>query len=164
MFGCGNRAATLLVNPAVNNSDSPNSSKCSLLVSWAYFIVCSATLLIAGGGAAAAAPGTRPQHQKNSDLPEGFAIDVKASEADVTKAVQYIIQDQIIHGTQVYAREDELTDAEPATSSPYYGTWTAEGHVFYKIRRDALAPRHFKNSTDVGIITVRYIVLGVGPN
>jgi hypothetical protein len=89
---------------------------------------------------------------------------LKASEADVTKAVEYVMQDQIIHGTQVYAREDELTDAEAATSSPYYGTWTGEGHVFYKIRRDALAPRHFKNSTDVGVITVRYIVLGVAPN
>jgi hypothetical protein len=164
MFGCGNRAATLLVNPAVNNSDSPNSSKCSLLVSWAYFIVCSATLLIAGGGAAAAAPGTRPQHQKNSDLPEGFAIDVKASEADVTKAVQYIIQDQIIHGTQVYAREDELTDAEPETTSPYYGPWNGPGKAYYKIRRGALSPRHFKNSADIGTITVRYIIVTVNPN
>jgi len=43
-------------------------------------------------------------------------------------------------------------------------TRKGEGHVFYKIRRDALAPRHFKNSTDIGVITVRYIVLGVGPN
>src|SRR5580658_9277479 len=128
----------------------------------ASFLHCSALLLVMFTSLAASPP--LLQHDEQADIPEGFEIDLKASEADVIKAVQYVIQDQIIHGTQVYAREDELTDAEPATSSPYYGTWTAEGHVFYKIRRDALAPRHFKNSTDVGIITVRYIVLGVGPN
>ncbi|MGC1966674.1 MAG: hypothetical protein WA673_09450 [Candidatus Acidiferrales bacterium] len=164
MSGCGNRAETLRANPAANDSDSSNSSKCRRLLSWTYFIVCSAALLIAGAGAAAAAPGTHPQHEKNSDLPEGFAIDLKASEADVTKAVQYIIQDQIIHGTQVYAREDELTDAEPATASPYYGPWNGPGKAYYKIRSGALAPRHFKDSTDIGTITVRYIVVGVAPN
>ena len=164
MFGCGNRAATLLVNPAASISDSPNPSKYSRLVPWAHFLVCSIALLIAGAGAAAAASGTHSQHDKKSDLPEGFAIDLKSSEADVTKAVQYIIQDEIIHGTQVYAREDELTDAEPATASAYYGPWNGPGKAYYKIRRGALSPRHFKNSTDIGTITVRYIVLGVAPN
>ena len=78
--------------------------------------------------------------------------------------MQYIIQDQIIHGTQVYAKEDELTDAEPATASPYYGPWNGPGKAYYKIRRGALSPRHFKNSTDIGTITVRYIVVAVNPN
>lgn len=104
------------------------------------------------------------QHVKADDLPQGFAIDLRASEAEVSKAVQYVMQDQIIHGTQVYSREDELTDAEPATSSKFYGPWQGEGHAYYKIRRDALSPRHFKNSTDIGTITVRYIIVGVEPN
>jgi hypothetical protein len=141
-----------------------------LNVSWRRFVVslnrsllCFALLSIAGGNTIGS-PVPRQLHDKKSDIPEGFAIDLKASEADVIKAVQYVVQDQIIHGTQVYVREDELTDAEPTASSPYYGAWTGEGHVFYKIRRDALAPRHFKNSTDIGVITVRYIVLGVAPN
>jgi hypothetical protein len=164
MFGCRNRAATLLVNPVLSRGHSPGPSKYSRLVSWAYFLVCSIALLIAGTGAAAAASGARSQHDKNLDLPQGFAIDLKASEADVTKAVQYIIQDQIIHGTQVYAREDELTDAEPATSSAYYGPWTGPGKAYYKIRPGALAPRHFKESRDIGTITVRYVVVAVAPN
>jgi len=102
--------------------------------------------------------------QKTTDVPEGFAIDLKASEADVLKAVELVTQDTILHGTQVYSREDELTEAEAATSSVYYGAWTGPGHAFYKVRKQALSPQHFKNSTDIGLITVRYIVLGVAPN
>ncbi len=104
------------------------------------------------------------QHDQKSDAPEGFAIDLKASEADVLKAVELVTQDTVLHGTQVYSREDELTEAEAATGSTYYGPWTGPGHAFYKIRKQALSPTHFKGSTDVGTITVRYIVLGVTPN
>jgi len=115
-------------------------------------------------GAAAQAFSAANPGQKSADVPEGFAIDLKASEADVMKAVELVTQDTILHGTQVYAREDELTEAEAATSSAYYGPWTGPGHAFYKVRKQALSPQHFKNSTDVGTITVRYIVLGVAPN
>ena len=115
-------------------------------------------------GAAAQAFSAANPGQKSPDVPEGFAIDLKASEADVLKAVELVTQDTILHGTQVYAREDELTEAEAATSSAYYGPWTGPGHAFYKVRKQALSPQHFKNSTDVGTITVRYIVLGVAPN
>ena len=117
------------------------------------------------GAAANAFPASVPvSGQKTSDVPEGFAIDLKASEADVLKAVEIVTQDTILHGTQVYSREDELTEAEAATGSIYYGTWTGPGHAFYKLRKQALSPQHFKNSTDVGTIAVRYIVLGVAPN
>lgn len=101
---------------------------------------------------------------KRTSQPEGFAIDLKASEADVVKAVQFVSQDTILHGTQVYAREDTLTEAEAVTSSEHYGEWQGPGQVFYKIRRGALSPTHFKNSADIGIITVRYVVLGVAPD
>jgi hypothetical protein len=111
----------------------------------------------------AAKPSAAARRGQKSDLPEGFAIDLKASEADVLKAVELVTQDTILHGTQVYSREDELTEAEAASSSGYYGAWTGPGHAFYKVRKQALSPTHFKNSTDVGTITVRYIVLGVAP-
>ena len=111
-----------------------------------------------------AKPLAAAQHDQKSDVPEGFAIDLKASEADVLKAVELVTQDTVLHGTQVYSREDELTEAEAATGSTYYGPWTGPGHAFYKIRKQALSPTHFKGSTDVGTITVRYIVLGVAPN
>jgi hypothetical protein len=105
-----------------------------------------------------------PKSDHNSEAPEGFAIDLKASEAEVLKAVELVSQDTVLHGTQVYAREDELTEAEAVDSSAYYGPWTGPGRAFYKVRKQAISPQHFKNSTDVGTITVRYIVLGVAPN
>ena len=111
-----------------------------------------------------AGPSMAAQHGQQSEVPEGFAIDLKASEADVLKAAGLVSQDTVVHGTQVYAREDELTEAEAVTGSTYYGPWTGPGHAFYKIRKQALSPQHFKNSTDVGTITVRYIVLGVAPD
>jgi hypothetical protein len=95
---------------------------------------------------------------------EPFAIDLTASEADVMQAVQAVVEDQVVHGTNVYEREPTLTGAVSEPSSSYFGNWTGEGHVFYKVRRGALAPRHFKNSADIGVITVRYVVHGVSAN
>src|SRR5277367_3393827 len=121
----------------------------------------AALALICG---AVAGPSVLAHRDQKSDVPEGFAIDLKASEADVLKAVELVSQDTVLHGTQVYAREDELTEAEAVDSSSYYGPWTGPGRAFYKVRKQAISPQHFKNSTDVGTITVRYIVLGVAPN
>jgi hypothetical protein len=129
-------------------------------------ICCTFALLALAVLFAPAARPSTPQHrdQKSADVPEGFAIDLKASEADVLKAVELVTLDTVLHGTQVYSREDELTEAEAVTGSTYYGPWTGPGHAFYKIRKQALSPSHFKGSTDVGTITVRYIVLGVAPD
>jgi hypothetical protein len=95
---------------------------------------------------------------------EGFAIDVKASEEDVVKAVQTVADDTIIHGTWIYARETNLTEAESDTSSSYYGDWQGSGRAFYKVRRGALSPKHFKDAADMGTITVRYVVQAVSAN
>jgi hypothetical protein len=111
-----------------------------------------------------AKPSAAARCDQKTDVPEGFAIDLKASEADVLKAVELVTQDTILHGTQVYSREDELTEAEAVTGSTYYGAWTGPGHAFYKVRTKSLSPTHFKNSTDIGTISVRYVVLGVAPN
>jgi pyruvate-formate lyase-activating enzyme len=101
--------------------------------------------------------------QKSPGL-EGFAIDLKATEEDVIRAVQAVAEDQVIHGTSVYAREDNLTEAESATSSAYYGAWQGPGRVFFKVRLRALSPKHFKNSNDMGTITIRYVVQAVSAN
>jgi hypothetical protein len=103
-------------------------------------------------------------HDKKSDIPEGFEIYLKAPEATVIKAVQLVIENDTIQGTWIYDTDKTLTDAVPETSSAYYGEYKGEGHVFYKARHDALAPRHFKDSADIGVITVRYVVQGVAPN
>jgi hypothetical protein len=133
----------------------PSSRRLCCVFGWA------ALALVSGAVAGSSMPA---QHAQKSDVPEGFAIDLKASEADVLKAVEIVSQDTVLHGTQVYSREDELTEAEAVTGSTYYGPWTGPGHAFYKIRKQSLSPTHFKGSTDVGTITVRYIVLGVAPD
>jgi hypothetical protein len=149
-----------------------NTDKGSALNRWASgMLVPPSGLLCRVFGLAALAvvcgavvgPSMAARHEQKADLPEGFAIDLKASEADVLKAVELVTQDTILHGTQVYSREDQLTEAETATGSTYYGAWTGPGHAFYKVRKQALSPTHFKGSTDIGTITVRYIVLGVAP-
>src|SRR5271168_1337721 len=136
------------------------------LVPSTYGLICRGFALVALAVicSLAAKPSAAARHDQKSDVPEGFAIDLKASEADVLKAVEIVSQDTVLHGTQVYSREDELTEAEAVTGSTYYGPWTGPGHAFYKIRKQSLSPTHFKNSTDVGTTTVRYIVLGVAPN
>jgi hypothetical protein len=58
----------------------------------------------------------------------------------------------------VYDKERTLSGAVLAKDSDYFGHWQGPGDAFYKILTGALAPRHFKDSSDVGTITVRYVV------
>jgi hypothetical protein len=69
--------------------------------------------------------------------------------------------DKIIHGTLVFDKEPVLNGAESVPTSPLFDPWTGPGEVLYKIRRDAIAPRHFLESADKGTIAVRYIIIPV---
>ncbi|HZD31049.1 MAG TPA: hypothetical protein VE779_05235, partial [Candidatus Angelobacter sp.] len=91
-------------------------------------------------------------------------MQLDAPESDATKAVQQIIQDQIIHGTYSYEKERVLYGAHSADSTRAFGAWQGPGKAYYKVANDVLAPRNFKNTGDIGSITVRYVVLGVGTN
>ncbi len=97
--------------------------------------------------------------QKKSDAT--LVIDLPAPEGEVLQAVHTILEDGIIHGTQVFAKEPILDGATPATSFAYFGKWQGGGQAFYKVRTGALAPRHFKDSADMGTISVRYVVEGL---
>lgn len=94
---------------------------------------------------------------KTTAAPE-VSIEVPNPEADVIAVVQSVVDDHVVHGTYVYEREKTLNEAVAETSSNFFGPWKDPGHVFYKVRRDALAPRNFKESSDIGVITVRYVV------
>lgn len=107
--------------------------------------------------------GGQARDQK-SDVPEGFEIYLKVPEKTVIKAVQSVIENDTIQGTWIYDTDKTVTGAVPETSSAFYGEYKGEGHVFYKALHNALAPRHFKDATDVGTLTVRYVVEGVQPN
>ncbi len=110
--------------------------------------------------------GTTPLHAaKDHAAPNpGFVIEFAASTEDVLQALQEVLHDQTIHGTQVFDRESTLTGAIMVQSTPLFAPWNGEGSkVFYKIRTDAIAPRHFQESADRGTIAIRYVVTSVSP-
>ncbi len=43
-----------------------------------------------------------------------------------------------------------------------FPAWTEAGKVIYKVREQAIDPRNFKDSSDVGTLAVRYVVLPQG--
>jgi hypothetical protein len=110
-------------------------------------------------------PGTNHLHaSKDHAAPNpGFVTEFAASTEDVLQALQEVLHDQTIHGTQVFDREPTLTGAVVVESTPLFAPWKGEGKVFYKIRKDAIAPRHFLESADQGTIAVRYVVTSVSP-
>jgi len=103
----------------------------------------------------------RAGDEKNAAPPSTLTIELPAPEGEVLQAVKIVSGDEIIHGSQIYDKEPILDGAFTASSSEYYGKWDGGGQVFYKVRTQAIAPRHFKASADVGTITVRYVVEGL---
>jgi hypothetical protein len=89
----------------------------------------------------------------------GFTGEFVAAKADVLQAVNEVLEDQIIHGTWIFDKDRTLMDATVVTSTPLFAPYRGPGQVFYKIRKGAIAPRHFLESADQGTIAVRYIVV-----
>lgn len=102
--------------------------------------------------------------KSSESLDAGFLVQVNAPEADVVRAVQEVTEDQIVHGTFSYDKERTLYGAHAAASAPVFGAWDQPGKAFYKIATGILAPRFFKDSEDVGTISVRYVVQPVEAN
>jgi len=94
----------------------------------------------------------------------GFVSQLSSREADVLEAVQQVTEDQIIHGTYSYEKERTLYGAHGAAAAPVFGPWEQSGKVFYKIASKILAPKFFKDSGDIGTISVRYVVQSVNAN
>jgi hypothetical protein len=89
---------------------------------------------------------------------------VEAPAPDLERAVQEVAQDQIIHGTYSYEKEKTLYGAHAAESSSAFREPPDAGKVFYKVAEKILAPRFFRESGDIGTITVRYVVNSAGPS
>lgn len=105
-----------------------------------------------------------PVPKERADQGHTVTARLEAPESDVLKAVQEVTQDQIIHGTYSYEKERILYGAHSATSARVFGAWQGPAKVFYKVVTNVLAPRFFKDSEDVGTITVRYVVQEAGPD
>ena len=91
----------------------------------------------------------------------GLTTEFSASLDDVLQALQEVLHDQIIHGTYMYDKQQTLNGAAAVDSTPLFEPWHGDGKVFYKIRTQVIAPRHFRDSADQGTIAVRYIVTSV---
>lgn len=83
-------------------------------------------------------------------------------EADVLKAVDLIAHDSVVYGTYSYEKEKQLKGAQPATSVKIFGDTPPDVSVFFKILENVLAPRHFKETADLGTIYLRYLVQSTG--
>ena len=90
-----------------------------------------------------------------------FASELMAPEEEVLQALHEVLEDHILHGTRVFEKEPTLMGAEEAASTPLFAKWQGGGKVFYKVRAEVIAPRHFKESTDMGTIAVRYVVVPI---
>lgn len=105
-----------------------------------------------------------PLPKDHSADPAKFTVRVEAPESDVVTAVEQVVQDQIIHGTYSYEKERILYGAHSAQSANAFGTWKGSGKVFYKVAGNVLAPRFFKDTGDIGTLSVRYVVQSADAN
>lgn len=94
-------------------------------------------------------------------LNTGLVMEFSASYDDALRALQEIVQDQTIHGTYMFDQEKTLTGAVTADSTPLFDRWEGGGKIFYKIRTEVIAPRHFLDSADLGAIAVRYVLTSI---
>ncbi len=98
---------------------------------------------------------------KERQLGPGITREFPAKMEDALQALHEVLEDQTIHGTWIYDKQPVLVGAVVVDSTPLFEPWNQAGKVFYKIRKDAIAPRHFLDSADQGTIAVRYIVTSI---
>jgi|ERR1700739_1837254 len=94
----------------------------------------------------------------------GLVREFTGSVEEVRQAVQFVVHDHIIHGTLIFDKEPILNGAEVVNSSPLFDPWQGPGEVYFKIRKEAIAPRHFLESADQGTIAVRFVIIPVDEN
>jgi hypothetical protein len=106
-----------------------------------------------------------PVYSREKDVLQygaGLSVNIPLPESEVAQAVEDVAGNTIIRGTKEYNKDEYITGAVAATSTPVFPEWTEGGKVFYKVRKQALGPRNFKDSGDVGTLAVRYVVQAQG--
>lgn len=104
------------------------------------------------------APFVRAREKDKLSYGEGLIVNVPFTEAEVEQVVREIAQNGIIRGTKEYNKDEYVKGANPADSTHAFPAWTGGGKVFYKVRLQALDPRNFKDTGDVGTLAVRYVL------
>jgi hypothetical protein len=93
---------------------------------------------------------------------EGFIVNIPLPESEVEQVVEDVAQNGVIRGTKEYNKDEFVGGAKAADSSNVFPAWEQGGRVIYKVRTEALDPRNFKDSGDVGTLVVRYVVTPQG--
>lgn len=88
----------------------------------------------------------------------GLIVNVPFPESEVAQVLQDVVQDGIIRGTKEYNKDEYVSGATAAISTKAFPAWKEGGKVFYKVRTNALDPRNFKDSGDMGTLAVRYVL------
>jgi hypothetical protein len=132
---------------------------CPSSLSWLFV----ASLLCASSWVIGASPLATGAAQHASVGP-GFVRELAASLNEVHQALDDLLQDETIHGTYIFDKERTLRGAKLVSETPLFERWKGEGTVYYKVRTEAIAPRHFLESADQGTIAVRYIVTSLDGN
>lgn len=88
----------------------------------------------------------------------GLIVNVPFPEDQVAQVVRDVAQNGIIRGTKEYNKDPYVTGATAVAFTRLFPEWAEGGEVFYKQREQAVDPRNFKDSSDVGTLIVRYIV------
>jgi hypothetical protein len=96
------------------------------------------------------------------DYGMGLIVNVPLPESEVTPVVADVAQNGLIRGTKEYNKDEYVTGAVAEASTHVFPEWTDGGKVFFKVRNQALDPRNFKDSGDVGTLAVRYVVQAQG--
>lgn len=108
---------------------------------------------------AAAAPLTAGARDKEKlAYGEGLIVNIALPEAEVEQVVADVAQNGLIRGTKEYNKDEFVSGAKAADSTRVFPEWNEGGKVFYKVRMQAIDPRNFKDSGDVGTLVVRYVV------
>jgi len=128
------------------------ASRLPVLIRIAAFLALMLLLLPVAGGA------------KETLTTPGLVREFFGSLEEVRQAVQFVVHDQVIHGTLIFDKEPILNGAEAVDSSPLFDPWQGPGDVYFKIRKNAIAPRHFLESGDQGTIAVRFVLIPVDAN
>ncbi len=102
------------------------------------------------------------REKDKSPYGEGLIVNIPLPVSEVEQVVEDVVQNGVIRGTKEYNKDEFVSGAKAATSSRVFPAWTEGGKVFYKVREQALDPRNFKDSNDVGTLVVRYVVLPQG--
>lgn len=89
---------------------------------------------------------------------EGLIINIPLPESEVEQVVADVAQNGVIRGTKEYNKDQFIMGAKAADASQVFSPWEQAGKVFYKVREQAIDPRNFKDTNDVGTLAVRYVV------